>query len=98
MNAGQQIAIGEAVADALVLDPAIFQSGFTAYNISSNTGIQIGEGTRVDAAVPVYRFTEGSFTAPSGSACRGCRRTPGRRPDSRSTPSRIAPRSVPAPM
>ncbi|AUC96260.1 filamentous hemagglutinin [Bradyrhizobium sp. SK17] len=67
LNAGQEIAIGEAVADALVLDPAIFQSGFTAYNISSNTGIQIGEGTRVDAAVPVYRFTEGSFTAATGS-------------------------------
>ncbi|WP_168193354.1 filamentous hemagglutinin N-terminal domain-containing protein [Bradyrhizobium sp. NAS96.2] len=67
LNAGQEIAIGEAVADALVLDPAIFQSGFTAYNISSNTGIQIGEGTRVDAEVPVYRFTQGSFGAPSGS-------------------------------
>ncbi|MFN5487655.1 MAG: filamentous hemagglutinin family protein [Bradyrhizobium sp.] len=67
LNAGQQIAIGAAVADALVLDPAIFQSGFTAYNISSNTGIQIGEGTRVDAEVPVYRFTQGSYTAPSGS-------------------------------
>ncbi|MDH2379981.1 filamentous haemagglutinin family protein [Bradyrhizobium sp. CER78] len=67
LNAGQQIAIGEAMADALVLDPALFQSGFTAYNISSNTGIRIGEGTRVDAEVPVYRFTQGSFGAPSGS-------------------------------
>ncbi len=67
LNAGQEIAIGEAVAGALVLDPAIFQSGFTAYNINSNTGIQIGEGTRVGAEVPVYRFTQGSFGAPSGS-------------------------------
>ncbi|WP_420970617.1 filamentous haemagglutinin family protein [Bradyrhizobium sp. B120] len=67
LNAGQQIVIGKAVADALLLDPALFQSGFTAYNISSNTGIAIGEGTRVDAAVPVYRFTQGSFSAPSGS-------------------------------
>ncbi|WP_076866829.1 filamentous haemagglutinin family protein [Bradyrhizobium mercantei] len=67
LNAGQEIAIGEAVADALVLDPALFQSGFTAYNISSNTGIQIGEGTRVDAVVPVYRFIQNSYSAPSGS-------------------------------
>ncbi|MHC2437089.1 filamentous haemagglutinin family protein [Bradyrhizobium sp. USDA 4451] len=67
LNAGQEIAVGKAVADALVLDPAIFQSGFTSYNISSNTGIRIGEGTRVDAEVPVYRFSQGSFTAPSGS-------------------------------
>lgn len=67
LNAGQEISIGEAVADALVLDPAIFQSGFTAYNISSNIGIQIGEGVRVDAEVPVYRFTSRSFTTPSGS-------------------------------
>ncbi|WP_163163504.1 hypothetical protein, partial [Bradyrhizobium uaiense] len=28
LNAGQEIAIGEAAADALVLDPAIFRSGF----------------------------------------------------------------------
>ncbi|WP_342710701.1 filamentous hemagglutinin family protein [Bradyrhizobium sp. B124] len=67
LNAGQEISIGEAVADALVLDPAIFQSGFTAYNISSNTGIRIGEGARVDAEVPVYRFTPRSFITPSGS-------------------------------
>ncbi|UGA45824.1 filamentous hemagglutinin family protein [Bradyrhizobium quebecense] len=67
LNAGQQISIGQAVADALVLDPAIFQSGFTAYNISSNTGIQIGEGARVDAEVPVYRFTARSYTTSSGS-------------------------------
>ncbi|MCC8962179.1 filamentous hemagglutinin family protein [Bradyrhizobium sp. Pear76] len=67
LNAGQEIAIGEAVADALVLDPAIFRSGFTAYNIGSNTGIEIGEGTRVDAEVPIYRFTQHSYTAPSGS-------------------------------
>ena len=67
LNAGQEIAIGEAVADALVLDPVLFQSGFTAYNISSNTGIRIGEGARVDAEVPVYRFTQRSFITPSGS-------------------------------
>lgn len=67
LNAGQQIAIGKAVADALVLDPALFQAGFTAYDISSNTGVEIGAGTRLDVEAPVYRFTQDSYTAPSGS-------------------------------
>ncbi|WP_155255017.1 filamentous haemagglutinin family protein [Bradyrhizobium elkanii] len=67
LDAGQAIAIGKAVADALVLDPELFRSGFSAYKISSNTGMEIGEGTRLDVEVPVYRFTDKSYDAATGS-------------------------------
>ncbi|WP_454621030.1 filamentous haemagglutinin family protein [Bradyrhizobium cenepequi] len=67
LDAGQAIAIGKSVADALVLDPELFRSGFTAYKISSNTGMEIGEGTRLDVDVPVYRFTGQSYAAATGS-------------------------------
>ncbi|TAI66951.1 filamentous hemagglutinin, partial [Bradyrhizobium sp. Leo170] len=67
LDAGQAIAIGKSVADALVLDPEIFRSGFSAYKISSNTGMEIGEGTRLDVEVPVYRFTDKSYDAATGS-------------------------------
>ncbi len=68
LNSGQAIAIGSvASAGSLVLNEKLFQSGFTSYNIASNTGVEISEGARIDAQVPVYRFTDGSSATPTGA-------------------------------
>ncbi|WP_407180783.1 filamentous haemagglutinin family protein [Bradyrhizobium sp. STM 3562] len=51
----------------LTLQPGLFQSGFTHYDVSSNTGLLVTQGTTVAAAVPVYHTSRASYDAPSGS-------------------------------
>ncbi|WP_050470443.1 filamentous haemagglutinin family protein [Herbaspirillum chlorophenolicum] len=51
----------------LALNPALLQSGFTGYDITGMAGMQIDQGASLVAAVPVYRFTDRSYAAASGS-------------------------------
>ncbi|MDI4231967.1 filamentous hemagglutinin N-terminal domain-containing protein [Bradyrhizobium sp. Arg237L] len=59
LNASQKIVIGGgAAAGDLQLDPALFASGFSAYDITGIGGIAIGEGTQIAPVVPVYRMVD----------------------------------------
>ncbi len=55
------------VQPVLTLQPSLFQSGFTHYDISSNTGLLVSQGTAVSPAVPVYRVSAAGYAAPTGS-------------------------------
>lgn len=54
--------------DALYLSTDRFQSGFSAYDINGQGGVSVAEGATVDVAMPVYRFTDTSMSAPTGIA------------------------------
>ncbi len=43
---------------ALNLDTSLFQSGFTAYDITGSDGMQIADGATLAPMVPVYRFND----------------------------------------
>jgi len=59
LNAAQKIVIGgDASAGDLQLDPGLFASGFSSYDITGIGGIAIGEGTEIAPVVPVYRLTD----------------------------------------
>ncbi|MEW6436168.1 MAG: filamentous hemagglutinin family protein [Pseudomonadota bacterium] len=47
------------------LSPGLFQSGFSNYNVSSNTGILVAAD--IAPAVPVYRFAQSSINVQSGA-------------------------------
>lgn len=65
--AGTVFAQAVAIQPALSLSPALFQSGFSHYDISSTSGVEVAAGTTVAPTVPVYRFTDASFAAPTGT-------------------------------
>ncbi|HEY4317902.1 MAG TPA: filamentous hemagglutinin family protein, partial [Herbaspirillum sp.] len=54
-----------AIEPVLALNTDIFNSGFTNYVVGSNTGMEITG--KIAAAVPVYRFSAASSSAPTGS-------------------------------
>ncbi|MEW6641755.1 MAG: filamentous hemagglutinin family protein [Pseudomonadota bacterium] len=51
----------------LQLDTALFQAGFTNYDITGRTGVAVMAGAKVDVAVPVYRFNTASFGVATGA-------------------------------
>ncbi len=55
------------VVAALDLKSSLFQSGFTAYNITSFSGVAVASGTAINPTVPVYEFTGASYNAATGS-------------------------------
>jgi filamentous hemagglutinin family protein len=70
LSTGQSVTIGSngpVSGNTLAIDTSLFSSGFSAYNIIGAGGLQVGAGTDVAPAVPVYRFTDASFVARSGS-------------------------------
>ncbi|WP_454629937.1 filamentous haemagglutinin family protein [Bradyrhizobium cenepequi] len=59
LNAAQKIVIGQgATTGDLQLDTALFETGFTSYDITGIGGIAIGAGTKLAPVVPVYRLTD----------------------------------------
>ncbi|MDE1172151.1 MAG: filamentous hemagglutinin family protein [Parvibaculaceae bacterium] len=56
------------VEPALAINPHLFQSGFTSYDIRSNAGVEISAGTSISPVVPVYRFNAASYGAPGGTS------------------------------
>ncbi len=66
--AGATFATAVAVQPVLTLSPDLFASGFSHYAISGGSGLAVGSGVDLSPVVPVYRFTNASYTAPTGSA------------------------------
>ncbi|MFH0302317.1 filamentous hemagglutinin N-terminal domain-containing protein, partial [Bradyrhizobium sp. 31Argb] len=65
--AGTVLAQTVAIKPPLNLDPGIFKSGFSNYDISSQVGVVVSKNTQVDVTMPVYRTTAASYTVPTGS-------------------------------
>jgi filamentous hemagglutinin family protein len=51
----------------LALDGNFFQQGFSAYDITGNSGLSVADGVRVDVIEPVYRFIDQAGALASGS-------------------------------
>ncbi|ATQ44563.1 filamentous hemagglutinin family protein [Caulobacter mirabilis] len=74
LTAGSTIAAGTVlpgsakVAKPLHLDTALFQTGFSKYDIRAGGDLVIGGNTRLDVSAPVRRFTADSALAASGAA------------------------------
>ncbi|WP_178130531.1 filamentous haemagglutinin family protein [Reyranella sp. CPCC 100927] len=70
---GQKVPQGTAFTEAVrfappfAVDPGLFQTGFSTYSLTSLTGLVIGDGARIDVAMPVLRATDTAFAAPTGS-------------------------------
>ncbi len=71
LGAGQSVVIGHNAAGVtdpvLVISPDLFQSGFTSYDIRSFAGMTIADGTAISPVVPIYQFTNASYSAPTGT-------------------------------
>jgi filamentous hemagglutinin family protein len=50
------------------LDAALFQSGFSKYDITARTGVVVTAGTAIDVTTPVYRFTRAAASTATGAA------------------------------
>ncbi|MBR1223208.1 filamentous hemagglutinin family protein [Bradyrhizobium sp. U87765 SZCCT0131] len=55
------------VAPANVLGVSLFSSGFANYDINGGLGVLVSAGTAVAPTMPVYRFTDASFSTRAGS-------------------------------
>jgi filamentous hemagglutinin family protein len=51
----------------LLLTPDFFSAGFSNYDITGNSGMTVADGTQLAVTVPVYRFADASFSAPTGA-------------------------------
>ncbi|MGO4714356.1 filamentous hemagglutinin family protein [Bradyrhizobium sp. 2TAF24] len=67
LAAGAVLANPAQVKPNLQLDSALFQTGFTTYDITGRTGVAVMAGTSIDAVVPVYRFNAASFGVATGT-------------------------------
>lgn len=56
LPAGTRLPGAVAVKPLLVLDDAILRSGFSRYAISSQQGVQVAQGARLDVLMPALRF------------------------------------------
>ncbi|MEW6642770.1 MAG: filamentous hemagglutinin family protein [Pseudomonadota bacterium] len=56
-----------AVAPANVLGTSLFNAGFANYDINGGLGVLVSAGAAVAPTMPVYRFTDASFSARAGS-------------------------------
>ena len=56
-----------AVDPALMLGAGLFQAGFSAYDVTSVTGLMVSRGTNVAVQVPSYRLTADAANVPSGA-------------------------------
>ncbi|MEW6640496.1 MAG: filamentous hemagglutinin family protein [Pseudomonadota bacterium] len=69
LAAGQQVVIGSSsapTAGALMIDPALFSSGFTQYSVTGQS-VVVAAGAQVAPVVPAYRFNNTAAMLPSGS-------------------------------
>ena len=57
-----------AVRPVLELPPGFFDKGFARYEVVGAGGLTVVAGSQVAATVPVYRYTEQSWTVPGGAA------------------------------
>ncbi|MFZ2980153.1 MAG: hypothetical protein WA085_03910, partial [Sphingobium sp.] len=62
-NRPMPVEVGPEIADAR----SFFQQGFSAYNISSSSGVIVKPGTTIEVTQPVFQFTAASLSAPTGS-------------------------------
>jgi filamentous hemagglutinin family protein len=72
LSAPQTVVIGGAASGTVTgpilnLDAGLFQSGFTAYDITGSNGMQIADGTMLAPTVPVYRQNDATLFARGGS-------------------------------
>ncbi|WP_454625216.1 filamentous haemagglutinin family protein [Bradyrhizobium cenepequi] len=67
IRAGAVVGRSIAVAPLLNLDPALVQTGFSKYDISSNTSLMIAPGAQLNVTMPVYRPATASFATPGGA-------------------------------
>jgi filamentous hemagglutinin family protein len=49
------------------IDPAIFQSGFSRYDVNAHLGLVVADNTRLDLAMPVYRFPAAARQVATGT-------------------------------
>ena len=78
VNGGGTLAIGASsvliasmgtatAAGQVLLTPDFLRSGFSNYNINGNSGVTVANGTQINVVEPLYRFTDVSSAAPTGS-------------------------------
>lgn len=73
VGSGTRLAVGTTfnaavtVAPTLTVDPSLFQSGFSSYDVNSRHGLVVAEGSRLDVMMPVYRFTDTAFGTATGA-------------------------------
>ncbi|WP_176801100.1 filamentous hemagglutinin family protein [Variovorax sp. EL159] len=49
------------------IDAAVYQSGFARYDLNGHLGTVVADNTRLDVAMPVYRFADTANTVATGS-------------------------------
>ncbi|WP_422086743.1 filamentous haemagglutinin family protein [Variovorax sp.] len=49
------------------IDPALFQSGFSRYDVNAHLGLVVADNTRLNLAMPVYRFPAAARQAATGT-------------------------------
>ncbi|WP_454902788.1 filamentous haemagglutinin family protein [Variovorax gossypii] len=49
------------------VDPALFQSGFSRYDVNAHLGLVVADNTRLDLAMPVYRFPAAARQVATGT-------------------------------
>ncbi|WP_238926427.1 filamentous haemagglutinin family protein [Achromobacter xylosoxidans] len=65
-----KVVLGDAGAagdGALVLEAALFQRGFSRYQIAGSEGLAVADDARIDVAMPVYRPGADAAEVPTGS-------------------------------
>ena len=63
LSKGTRLDTAVQVEEFLTVDPALFQRGFSHYEVNGHEGMEVQDGTRVDARMPVYRLAMGGHQA-----------------------------------
>lgn len=56
-----------AVVSPSTIDPALFASGFAAYEVNGHNGVVVGKDVVLDVSMPVYRFSAAASDTASGA-------------------------------
>ncbi|KZD23957.1 filamentous haemagglutinin family protein, partial [Tardiphaga robiniae] len=67
LAAGTTFKSAVAVGPTTTINSSLIQSGFSSYDINGGLGIVVASGVRLDVTMPVYRFTDATFTTATGA-------------------------------
>ncbi|MES2056265.1 MAG: filamentous hemagglutinin family protein [Pseudomonadota bacterium] len=67
VQAGAAFGKALAVKPTLSIDPALFQTGFSSYDVAGRHGLVVGKDTTLDVTMPVYRVTAAASTIATGA-------------------------------
>ncbi|MCA1454174.1 filamentous hemagglutinin family protein [Bradyrhizobium sp. BRP22] len=67
IRAGAVMGRSVAVAPIQYIEPDLLQTGFSKYDIRSNTGLLVAPSAQLHVRMPVYRLSSASFSAPTGT-------------------------------